>query len=65
MKMDDYKKKIMDLINGIEDTPTLRELTNKVGSFYFNPRHSFINSSICFNFSGEASAIALSIFLAI
>ena len=25
MKMDDYKKKIMDLINGIEDTPTLRK----------------------------------------
>ncbi len=26
MKMDDYKKKIMDLINGIEDTPTLRKI---------------------------------------
>ncbi len=26
MKMSDYKKKIMDLINEIEDTPTLRKI---------------------------------------
>lgn len=26
MKMDDYKKKIMDLINKIGDTPTLRKI---------------------------------------